>query len=159
MSVWSCNGCWRTGSSSRPRSACSTRPPWSSWDTSWRRGRSGPTPRRNGQLHPAPALPRLWQILPPIYPRFQLGRDPTDRPNFDPPSLLLDPGGRGRIPEEPVHLGPGAHPSPALSPVHRGGGRIGCRHQVRTLPAVGGGPARPPCRLSALTVLPGRGEL
>ena len=24
----------------------STRPPWSSWATFWRRGRSGPTPRR-----------------------------------------------------------------------------------------------------------------
>ena len=82
------------------RATCSTRPPWSSWDTSWRRDRFGPTRRRYG--------------------RWRSGRGPTHRPDIDPPSLLLDPGGRGRIlgPQEPVYLGPGAHPSSALSSVH-----------------------------------------
>ena len=45
-SAWSSNDCWRTGSSLRPRSACSTPPPWNSSATSWRRDRCEPILRR-----------------------------------------------------------------------------------------------------------------
>ena len=165
-SGWSCNDFWRTGSSSRQRSECSTLPPRSSWATSWRRGRSGRTPIRYGR----------WRSGrdPPIKPSYgaSLGspistagsseaRSPPLRPDIDPPSLLLDPGGQGRLlnPEEPVHLGPGAHPSSSLALVHRRGGCLGCGHRCRPLPAVGGGPAHPPSRLPVPPFLTGSGKL
>ena len=42
-----------------------------------------------------------------LYLGHQPGRSPTNCPHVDPPSFLLDPGGRKRIlsPQEPVYLG------------------------------------------------------
>ena len=141
-----------------------------SWTISWRRGASGPTPRRSRRWSSGsdpPTVPNpggSWDLQH-FYRRFIQGFSrvaatlsaltSTLRPfSWSPEAEATFSSLKSLFILVPVLIFPDPKPS-----VHRGGGCVGCEHRSCPVPKLQGGPTHTSGRLPVSTLHPSRAEL